>query len=215
MNKTSQGGGRCWALTLALSLGWISCVMLRGRQRRTVCALQPQPLPSPALWMPPHLCPASVNHVPWLFRRLPVKLPSSWCFPSSLCTHPETHFTDSPSPKSSCVHIRQACATHLLKLISPKKLLLWLTLMSQLAAQAQVTFSSPSVASIASTDMRLLLQDDVFVDFFNTFLNLPVSPLHHETWGLPELSSGEPSVALRGHRKTGSMPHSGWKMRET
>uniref|UniRef100_A0A8C0VKL0 RGSL protein n=1 Tax=Cyanistes caeruleus TaxID=156563 RepID=A0A8C0VKL0_CYACU len=31
--------------------------------------------------------------------------------------------------------------------------------------------------SIASTDVGLLLQDDVFVDFFNTFLNLPVSPL--------------------------------------
>uniref|UniRef100_A0A8U8CLC2 Uncharacterized protein n=1 Tax=Geospiza parvula TaxID=87175 RepID=A0A8U8CLC2_GEOPR len=30
--------------------------------------------------------------------------------------------------------------------------------------------------SIASTDMGLLLQDDVFVDFFNIFLSLPVSP---------------------------------------
>ncbi|CAN8218048.1 unnamed protein product [Coccothraustes coccothraustes] len=29
-------------------------------------------------------------------------------------------------------------------------------------------------ASIASTDMRLLLQDDVFVDFFNIFLSLPI-----------------------------------------
>ncbi|NXY16487.1 RGSL protein, partial [Atrichornis clamosus] len=29
-------------------------------------------------------------------------------------------------------------------------------------------------ATIASTDMGLLLRDDVFVDFFNTFLNLPV-----------------------------------------
>uniref|UniRef100_A0A8C9MFA6 Regulator of G protein signaling like 1 n=3 Tax=Carduelinae TaxID=37599 RepID=A0A8C9MFA6_SERCA len=32
-------------------------------------------------------------------------------------------------------------------------------------------------SSIASTDMGLLLQDDVFVDFFNIFLSLPVSPL--------------------------------------
>ncbi|NXO29663.1 RGSL protein, partial [Cisticola juncidis] len=51
-------------------------------------------------------------------------------------------------------------------------------------------------ASIASTDMRLLLQDDVFVDFFNTFLNLPVfgqTPLYISgtgRWYLwPELPS--------------------------
>ncbi|XP_063262799.1 regulator of G-protein signaling protein-like [Prinia subflava] len=53
-----------------------------------------------------------------------------------------------------------------------------------------------TAASIASTDMRLLLQDDVFVDFFNTFLNLPVfgqTPLYISgtgRWYLwPELPS--------------------------
>ncbi|NXU39904.1 RGSL protein, partial [Drymodes brunneopygia] len=51
-------------------------------------------------------------------------------------------------------------------------------------------------ASIASTDIRLLLQDHVFVDFFNTFLNLPVfgqTPLYISGMGRwylwPELPS--------------------------
>ncbi|NXN83099.1 RGSL protein, partial [Bombycilla garrulus] len=51
-------------------------------------------------------------------------------------------------------------------------------------------------ASIASTDLGLLLQDDVFVDFFNTFLNLPVfgqTPLYISGMGRwylwPELPS--------------------------
>ncbi|NWU13987.1 RGSL protein, partial [Cephalopterus ornatus] len=51
-------------------------------------------------------------------------------------------------------------------------------------------------AAIASTDMGLLLRDDVFVDFFNTFLNLPVfgqTPIYISgvgQWNLwPELSS--------------------------
>ncbi|KGL99562.1 Regulator of G-protein signaling protein-like, partial [Charadrius vociferus] len=54
----------------------------------------------------------------------------------------------------------------------------------------------PLVATIASTDMRLLLRDDVFVDFFNTFLNLPVfgqTPIYISSmgrWDLwPELPS--------------------------
>ncbi|NWW51036.1 RGSL protein, partial [Pedionomus torquatus] len=45
-------------------------------------------------------------------------------------------------------------------------------------------------ATIASTDMRLLLRDDVFVDFFNTFLNLPVfgqTPIYISSIGLWEL----------------------------
>ncbi|XP_014730157.1 PREDICTED: regulator of G-protein signaling protein-like [Sturnus vulgaris] len=53
-----------------------------------------------------------------------------------------------------------------------------------------------AAASIASTDMGLLLQDDVFADFFNTFLNLPVfgqTPLYISgtgRWYLwPELPS--------------------------
>ncbi|KFQ72036.1 Regulator of G-protein signaling protein-like, partial [Phaethon lepturus] len=54
----------------------------------------------------------------------------------------------------------------------------------------------PLVATIASTDMGLLLRDDVFVDFFNTFLNLPVfgqTPIYISStgqWDLwPELPS--------------------------
>ncbi|NXH64222.1 RGSL protein, partial [Rhabdornis inornatus] len=71
-------------------------------------------------------------------------------------------------------------------------------------------------ASIASTDMGLLLQDDVFADFFNTFLNLPVfgqTPLYISgtgRWYLwPELPSHlDPSPAallawLEKHR----LPH--------
>ncbi|XP_014112997.1 PREDICTED: regulator of G-protein signaling protein-like [Pseudopodoces humilis] len=53
-----------------------------------------------------------------------------------------------------------------------------------------------TAASIASTDVGLLLQDDVFVDFFNTFLSLPVfgqTPLYISgtgQWYLwPELPS--------------------------
>ncbi|NXA07064.1 RGSL protein, partial [Sapayoa aenigma] len=45
---------------------------------------------------------------------------------------------------------------------------------SHLATQSPGNFLFSPVATIASTDMRLLLRDDVFVDFFNTFLNLPV-----------------------------------------
>ncbi|NXW70431.1 RGSL protein, partial [Hirundo rustica] len=51
-------------------------------------------------------------------------------------------------------------------------------------------------ASIASTDIRLLLQDDVFVDFFNTFLNLPVfgqTPLYISGTGRWYLWPGLPS----------------------
>ncbi|NXF45897.1 RGSL protein, partial [Oceanites oceanicus] len=51
-------------------------------------------------------------------------------------------------------------------------------------------------ATIASTDMGLLLRDEVFVDFFNTFLNLPVfgqTPIYISStgqWDLwPELPS--------------------------
>ncbi|NXI87892.1 RGSL protein, partial [Rhipidura dahli] len=71
-------------------------------------------------------------------------------------------------------------------------------------------------ASIASMDMRLLLQDDVFVDFFNTFLNLPVfgqTPIYISGMGRwylwPELPSHlDPSPAgllawLEKHR----LPH--------
>ncbi|NWR50325.1 RGSL protein, partial [Regulus satrapa] len=71
-------------------------------------------------------------------------------------------------------------------------------------------------ASIASTDMGLLLQDEVFLDFFNTFLNLPVfgqTPLYIRgtgRWYLwPELPSHmDPSPAaflawLERHR----LPH--------
>ncbi|XP_015725239.1 regulator of G-protein signaling protein-like [Coturnix japonica] len=53
-----------------------------------------------------------------------------------------------------------------------------------------------SAATIASTDIELLLRDEVFVDFFNTFLNLPVfgqTPIFSSStrqWDLwPELPS--------------------------
>ncbi|NXT00607.1 RGSL protein, partial [Jacana jacana] len=45
-------------------------------------------------------------------------------------------------------------------------------------------------AIIASTDMRTLLKDDLFVDFFNTFLNLPVfgqTPIYISSIGLWKL----------------------------
>ncbi|NWU31552.1 RGSL protein, partial [Dyaphorophyia castanea] len=71
-------------------------------------------------------------------------------------------------------------------------------------------------ASIASMDMGLLLRDDVFVDFFNTFLNLPVfgqTPIYISGMGRwylwPELPSHlDPSPAallawLEKHR----LPH--------
>ncbi|NXH11754.1 RGSL protein, partial [Bucco capensis] len=51
-------------------------------------------------------------------------------------------------------------------------------------------------ATIASTDMRLLLRDDVFVDFFNTFLNLPVfgqTPIYISSTGQWELWPELPS----------------------
>ncbi|NXD40434.1 RGSL protein, partial [Copsychus sechellarum] len=61
-------------------------------------------------------------------------------------------------------------------------------------------------ASIASTDMGLLLQDDVFADFFNTFLNLPVfgqTPLYISGMGqwylwpeLPRFLDPSPAALL-------------------
>ncbi|XP_015491104.2 regulator of G-protein signaling protein-like [Parus major] len=71
-------------------------------------------------------------------------------------------------------------------------------------------------ASIASTDVGLLLQDDVFVDFFNTFLNLPVfgqTPLYISgtgQWYLwPELPSHlDPSPeALLAWLEKHRLPH--------
>uniref|UniRef100_A0A663DSS5 Regulator of G protein signaling like 1 n=1 Tax=Aquila chrysaetos chrysaetos TaxID=223781 RepID=A0A663DSS5_AQUCH len=75
---------------------------------------------------------------------------------------------------------------------------------------------SPPVATIASTDMGLLLRDDVFVDFFNTFLNLPVfgqTPIYISSmgqWDLwPELPSHlEPGpAALLAWLETHRLPH--------
>ncbi|KAI6064172.1 Regulator of G-protein signaling protein-like protein [Aix galericulata] len=60
-----------------------------------------------------------------------------------------------------------------------------------------------ATATIASTDMGLLLRDEVFVDFFNTFLNLPVfgqTPFYTSStgqWDLwPELPSQLPDPLL-------------------
>ncbi|KFV80100.1 Regulator of G-protein signaling protein-like, partial [Struthio camelus australis] len=74
----------------------------------------------------------------------------------------------------------------------------------------------PPLATIASTNMGVLLQDDVFVDFFNTFLNLPIfgqTPIYISStgqWDLwPELPSHlDPSLPglltwLEKHR----LPH--------
>uniref|UniRef100_A0A672UAN6 Regulator of G protein signaling like 1 n=1 Tax=Strigops habroptila TaxID=2489341 RepID=A0A672UAN6_STRHB len=67
----------------------------------------------------------------------------------------------------------------------------------------------PLVATIASTDMGLLLRDDVFVDFFNTFLNLPVfgqTPIYISStgqWNLwPELP-----LALLAWLEKHRLPH--------
>nr|XP_013809508.1 PREDICTED: regulator of G-protein signaling protein-like [Apteryx mantelli mantelli] len=73
-----------------------------------------------------------------------------------------------------------------------------------------------ATATIASTNMGVLLQDDVFVDFFNTFLNLPIfgqTPIYISStgqWDLwPELPSHlDPSLPglltwLEKHR----LPH--------
>ncbi|NWW83987.1 RGSL protein, partial [Rhynochetos jubatus] len=52
------------------------------------------------------------------------------------------------------------------------------------------------VATIASTDIGILLRDDVFVDFFNTFLNLPVfgqTPIYISSMGQWELWPELPS----------------------
>ncbi|KFW10806.1 Regulator of G-protein signaling protein-like, partial [Eurypyga helias] len=54
--------------------------------------------------------------------------------------------------------------------------------------------------TIASTDMGLLLRDDVFVDFFNTFLNLPVfgqTPIYITSMGRWELWPELPSQLVR------------------
>ncbi|XP_027550344.1 LOW QUALITY PROTEIN: regulator of G-protein signaling protein-like [Neopelma chrysocephalum] len=73
-----------------------------------------------------------------------------------------------------------------------------------------------TAAAIASTDMGLLLRDDVFVDFFNTFLNLPVfgqTPIYISgtgQWDLwPGLSSNlDPSpTALLAWLEKHRLPH--------
>ncbi|KAM6080406.1 LOW QUALITY PROTEIN: regulator of G-protein signaling protein-like [Theristicus caerulescens] len=73
-----------------------------------------------------------------------------------------------------------------------------------------------TTATIASTDMGLLLRDDVFVDFFNTFLNLPVfgqTPVYISStgrWDLwPELLSRlDPSpLALLAWLEKHRLPH--------
>ncbi|KFW10217.1 Regulator of G-protein signaling protein-like, partial [Fulmarus glacialis] len=58
----------------------------------------------------------------------------------------------------------------------------------------------PLVATIASTDMGLLLRDDVFVDFFNTFLDLPVfgqTPIYSSSTGQWDLWPELPSRLVR------------------
>ncbi|KFQ31390.1 Regulator of G-protein signaling protein-like, partial [Merops nubicus] len=55
-------------------------------------------------------------------------------------------------------------------------------------------------ATIASTDLVLLLRDDVFVDFFNTFLNLPVfgqTPIYISSMGRWDLWPELPSHLVR------------------
>uniref|UniRef100_A0A8C6JS06 Uncharacterized protein n=1 Tax=Melopsittacus undulatus TaxID=13146 RepID=A0A8C6JS06_MELUD len=67
----------------------------------------------------------------------------------------------------------------------------------------------PLVATIASTDMGLLLRDDVFVDFFNTFLNLPVfgqTPIYISTTGQWNLWPEVPPALLAWLEKH-RLPH--------
>nr|XP_010300840.1 PREDICTED: regulator of G-protein signaling protein-like [Balearica regulorum gibbericeps] len=57
-----------------------------------------------------------------------------------------------------------------------------------------------ATATIASTDLGLLLRDDVFVDFFNTFLNLPVfgqTPIYISSTGQWHLWPELPSRLVR------------------
>ncbi|XP_008940326.1 PREDICTED: regulator of G-protein signaling protein-like, partial [Merops nubicus] len=57
-----------------------------------------------------------------------------------------------------------------------------------------------AIATIASTDLVLLLRDDVFVDFFNTFLNLPVfgqTPIYISSMGRWDLWPELPSHLVR------------------
>ncbi|XP_009581998.1 PREDICTED: regulator of G-protein signaling protein-like [Fulmarus glacialis] len=67
-----------------------------------------------------------------------------------------------------------------------------------------------ATATIASTDMGLLLRDDVFVDFFNTFLDLPVfgqTPIYSSSTGQWDLWPELPSRLVRkcplrgGHKR--------------
>ncbi|XP_075616688.1 regulator of G-protein signaling protein-like [Balearica regulorum gibbericeps] len=73
-----------------------------------------------------------------------------------------------------------------------------------------------ATATIASTDLGLLLRDDVFVDFFNTFLNLPVfgqTPIYISSTGqwhlwpeLPSLLDPSPPALLAWLKKH-RLPH--------
>nr|XP_009491241.1 PREDICTED: regulator of G-protein signaling protein-like [Pelecanus crispus] len=65
-----------------------------------------------------------------------------------------------------------------------------------------------AIATIASTDMGLLLRDDVFVDFFNTFLNLPVfgqTPVYISSTGQWDLWPELPSLLVRKHPLQGGL----------
>lgn len=124
------------------------------RWRSTACPLQPQHLPSPALRMPPHLRPASTNHIPLLFSKLPFELSSS-CVQLNLMlskhpvpptqstwVHWDPNFMDCPRSKSSHVCTGQAYTAHPLEL-SLSKLILWFTFISHFATPSPGNFSSP------------------------------------------------------------------------
>ncbi|XP_064520300.1 regulator of G-protein signaling protein-like isoform X3 [Pseudopipra pipra] len=172
--------------------------------------------------MPAHLCPASMDLVSLLFRKLAFKLPSS-CMPLNLVLskQPVPHIPGHMGAlgprfhglsKSSCL-----CTVRVVP-HTPKAVPLKTPPLAHLVWQhkAQITFSSPPLAAIASTDMGLLLRDDVFVDFFNTFLNLPVfgqTPIYISgtgQWDLwPGLSSHlDPSpTALLAWLEKHRLPH--------
>lgn len=132
-------------------------------------------LPASLEERPQHSCPASPNHKPLAYRKRPLEFSSP---PHALsafrlpCRQPQGCKGNPVHKSHPASHFSESCSGPAL----PSSHLLVPIHLS--AAQSPHNFLfSPPAATIASTDMGLLLRDEVFVDFFNTFLNLPVSLL--------------------------------------